>query len=189
MDWNPSLSPGIWNGWLFMIIFPLQWLLVVILPKRIAERTSHAPDVNRGRRDIVMAWLTQGLWIGATILSVFILFRTGTAWVWTGLAVFGVGLVVLVLATVSVSQTPPGEPFSTSVYRYSRHPMYLSMLLVYLAVSIAAASWLFFLITVATYFLQSYQARKEEAGCCELFGRSYRDYLAATPKWLGIPKN
>ena len=188
MEWNPSLSPGIWNGWLFMLVFPLQWLLVVVLPKRIAERTSHTPDVNRDRRNIVMAWLTQGLWVGATILSVFIPFRTGTAWVWAGLVVFIVGLAVLVLATVAVSKTPPGEPFAAGVYRYSRHPMYLSMLLVYLSVSIAALSWLFFLVTVATYFLQSYQARKEETGCCVRFGKPYRDYLAVTPKWLGAPR-
>jgi protein-S-isoprenylcysteine O-methyltransferase Ste14 len=187
VDWNPSLAPGVWNGWLFMLVFPLQWLLVVILPGHLAERTSHAPDVNWDRRDVIMSWLTQGLWVGATILSVFVPFRTGTAWVWVGLGVFAAGLAVLVLASLAVAATPPGRPFSTGVYRCSRHPMYLSMLLVYLAVSIAAVSWLFFLVTVATCFLQGYQAAKEETACCERLGQAYRDYRAATPKWFGTP--
>jgi protein-S-isoprenylcysteine O-methyltransferase Ste14 len=66
--------------------------------------------------------------------------------------------------------------------------MYLSMIFVYLGVSIAAASWLFLLITVITFFLQLYQAKKEERYCCEKYGGAYREYMRRTPRWIGIPK-
>jgi len=62
------------------------------------------------------------------------------------------------------------------------------MILVYLGVSIAAASWLFFLLTIVTYFLQRYQMIQEEGYCCEKFGRPYNDYMGRTPRWIGIPK-
>jgi protein-S-isoprenylcysteine O-methyltransferase Ste14 len=66
--------------------------------------------------------------------------------------------------------------------------MYLSMILVYLGVSIAAASWLFFLIAAVTLFLQCYQMIKEESYSCAQFGDAYRQYMSVTPRWIGIPR-
>jgi protein-S-isoprenylcysteine O-methyltransferase Ste14 len=187
VSWVPSFSIGIWNAWLFMAVFPLQWLAVLVVPKRIAERTSHASEIIRTRGDKIWSFLTQGLWIGATLYSIFVPFRTGTIWFWVGLGLFVSGLAVLVLATLSVAGTPPDKPFTSGVYRLSRHPMYLSMLLVYLGASTAAASWPFYLITVATFFLQRHQLLTEEAYCCRRYGQAYRDYMAATARWLGPP--
>jgi protein-S-isoprenylcysteine O-methyltransferase Ste14 len=187
-SWVPAFSAGAVNGWLFMIIYPLQWLAVLVVPERIARRTSHAPEIIQSRKDMVMSWLTQGVWIGATLYSIFVPFITGTPWLWAGLALFAIGLAILVLATFSVAATPEGKPFTSGVYRYSRHPMYLSMIFVYLGVSVAAASWLFGLITLATFFLQRYQMIKEERYCLEQYGRAYADYLGRTPRWLGWPR-
>jgi protein-S-isoprenylcysteine O-methyltransferase Ste14 len=189
MSWTPSFEIGVWNAWLFMIIYPLQWLAVIIVPKHIAERTSHAPEIIQSRQDKIMAFLTQGFWIGATLYSIFVPFQVGTAWLWTGLALFFIGLAALVSATLSVAGTPVDKPFSSGIYRYSRHPMYLSMVLVYLGVSVAAASWLFFLITIITFFLQRYQMIKEEKHCLQQYGVLYGDYMDRTPRWFGIPRS
>jgi protein-S-isoprenylcysteine O-methyltransferase Ste14 len=188
MSWVPAFDIGLWNAWWFMMIYPLQWLAVIILPERIAERTSHAPEIIHSRQDKIMAFLTQGFWIGATLYSLFVPFQVGTAWLWTGLALFIIGLSILVLASFTVAGTQQDKPFTSGVYSFSRHPMYLSMFFVYLAVSIAAASWLFFLITVITFFLQRYQAKKEERQCCAQFGNAYREYIKRTPQWIGIPR-
>ena len=188
MSWTPSFEIGIWNGWLFMVIYPLQWLVVIVFPKHIAERTSHAPEIIKSSQDKIMSFLTQGLWILATLYSIFVPFRIGTLWFWTGLAFFIAGLAALIPATVAVAGTPVDRPFGSGIYRFSRHPMYLSMILVYLGVSIAAVSWLFFLITVITFFLQRYQMIKEEKFCLEKFGNLYRDYMKKTSRWLGMPQ-
>ncbi len=188
MSWIPAFNIGLWNAWWFMSIYPLQWLAVIIVPKHIAERTSHAPEIIQNRQDRIMAFLTQGFWIGATLYSIFVPFQIGTPWFWTGLVFFIIGLSALVLASLAVAATPGDKPFTSGVYRFSRHPMYLSMILVYLGVSIAAASWLFFLITVITFFLQRYQAMKEERACLKEYGNAYREYMDRTPRWMGIPR-
>jgi protein-S-isoprenylcysteine O-methyltransferase Ste14 len=114
-----------------MLIYPLQWLVVLLLPKHIAERTSHAPEIP---------------------------LQVGTPWFWSG------------------------------IYRFSRHPMYLSMILVYLGVSAASVSWVFLLITAGTVVLQRYQMLREEAYCREIFGPAYLTYMAVTARWFGIPR-
>ncbi len=192
MSWVPSLIPafeiGLWNAWLFMIIYPLQWLAVVLLPKRIAERTGHPSAPHQDRKGRLWDWATQGLWAGATLYSIFLPLRVRTGWLYAGLGVFAVGLAVLVSATASVCRTPPGEPFTRGIYRNSRHPMYLSMILVYAAVSIAASSWLFLLLTAATFFLQRRLTIREEESCRLRFGRPYIDDMDRTPRWLGLRK-
>jgi protein-S-isoprenylcysteine O-methyltransferase Ste14 len=185
MNWIPAFRPGVANTWLLMSIYPLQWLAVLLLPKRIAERTGHDPAIIRTRQDRVMSFLTQGAWIGATLYSIFLPLHVGGPWFWAGVGLFLLGLAILVLATVAVARTPANEPFTAGVYRFSRHPMYLSMILVYLGVSAASASWVFLLITAGTVLLQRHQMLREEAWCRERFGQAYVAYMAVTARWFG----
>lgn len=184
MSWVPAFEIGVWNAWLFMIIYPLQWLAVIVLPG-IGKRTSHAAEIIRNRRDRIISFLTQAVWLGATLYAIFLPFQLGSPWLWVGLVLFAAGLAVLILASFAVAAAPPDKPFTGGVYHYSRHPMYLSMLLVYAGVSVAALSWLFAVITVITFFLQQEQARKEETHCCTMFGQAYSDYMSRTPRWFG----
>jgi protein-S-isoprenylcysteine O-methyltransferase Ste14 len=188
MSWVPAFDIGVWNAWWFMMIYPLQWLAVIIVPGNITEKTSDPADFHQDHKGRFIGWLTGIFWVGATLYSIFLPFQTGTPWLWVGLVFFAAGLAFLILATLCVARTPPGKPFSSGVYRCSRHPMYFSMILVYLGVSIAAASWLFFLITIITFSLQRYQAIKEESYCGAQLGDAYRDYMNITPRWIGIPK-
>jgi len=186
MSLTPAFGLGLCNGWLFMIVFPLQWLAVVVLPARIVARTGHPAELRLSRGARIMSGLTQFFWIGATLYSIFLPLRPGTPWFTAGLLIFIAGLMMLVFATLSVASAEAGKPFTAGIYRYSRHPMYLSMILVYTAVSVAAASWLFSVITLVTVFLQRFQAIQEERYCLDKFGQAYRQYLARTPRWIGV---
>jgi len=187
MSLTPAFELGLCNGWLFMIVFPLQWLAVLVLPGRFVARTGHPAELRQSRGARIMSWLTQFFWIGATLYSIVLPLRAGTPWFAGGLTIFGGGLALLISATISVARAEAGEPFTGGIYRFSRHPMYLSMILVYSAVSVAAASWLFTLITLITIFLQRFQAIQEEGYCLEKFGKAYRQYMARTPRWIGVP--
>ncbi len=184
----PAFEPGIWNAWWFMIVFLLQWMIVALSPGNIAKRTAHPSDIKPERKGKIAGAITQIFWMGAILYSVFLPFKTGTAWFYTGLGFFIIGLIILILATISVSRTDADKPFTGGVYRISRHPMYLSMILIYIGVSVACASWLFFIITVITFFLQRWQMIQEEKYCLAKFGQYYREYMQRTARWIGIPK-
>jgi protein-S-isoprenylcysteine O-methyltransferase Ste14 len=187
MSFFPSVKLGVCNAWLFMIVFPLQWLLVVVVPRHIVERTGHPAELQRSGTGKTMARLTEIVWIGASLYSIFLPLAAGTAWLYAGLAVFLAGVAVLAAATWTVARTPAGQPFRRGVYRLSRHPMYFSMILVYSAVSVAAVSAPFVLITAITLFLQRFQMVQEEKYCAEKFGQEYIRYRDRTPRWIGIP--
>jgi protein-S-isoprenylcysteine O-methyltransferase Ste14 len=184
----PAFDIGVWNAWIFMIVYPLQWLVAIMSSKRIAMRTGDPPELKQERQYRLMGTATMVMWAIASLYSIFLPLHTGTAWFYIGLAVALLGIVTVIIATVNVSRTPADAPFTGGVYRFSRHPMYLSMIMVYFGVSVAAASWLFFLITIVTVILLHYGMILEEEYCCEKFGPSYREYRDRTPRWLGIPK-
>lgn len=186
MSLIPAFDIGLWNAWLFMIVFPLHWLTLFIIPRPIVERTGHPADLRMDRKGKVMGRLAGIFWIGATLYSIFLPLRTGTAWLVIGLGAFVVGVFILIFATLSVARTEADEPFTGGIYRFSRHPMYLSMILVYAGAAIAAASWLFLLITVITFFLQRFQVIREEEYCRAKYGDIYRRYMDKTPRWIGL---
>lgn len=170
-----------------MIVFLLQWLAILLLPGHLMKRTGDVPG-NQTRQYEMVTFLTNGLWIAATLYSIFLPFQLGTPWLWVGLLVFIAGLVMLVLTTISIATSPEDKLFTSGVYRFSRHPGYLSMIIVYLGVSIAAVSWVFLLTTVVTFFLLLYGVKREEAYCSAKFGGAYRSYMVRTPRWIGLPR-
>ena len=187
MSMTPAFQIGLWNAWWFMIVFPLQWLAMPLIPGHLLKRTADIPG-SQPRQYRIVTFLTNGLWVIATLYSIFLPFQSGTPLFWLGLLVFIAGLVMLVLTTIAMATTPERKPFTSGVYRYSRHPGYLSTIVIYLGVSIAAVSWAFLTATAVTFFLMFYAAKREEAHCSVQFGDAYRSYLLRTPRWIGFPK-
>ena len=184
----PAFEIGIRNAWLFMCIFPLQWLAVALSSPAAALRTGLSREIERSKTERRATTAGMVLWVAASCYSVFLPFHVGTAWFYTGLGFFILGLVALIAATICFVRAPTDRPITGGIFRYSRHPMYLSMFLVYIGVSIAAASWLFSLLTIFTIIMQRRGAIFEEKCCQEIYGDAYRNYMSRTPRWPGRPK-
>jgi protein-S-isoprenylcysteine O-methyltransferase Ste14 len=67
--------------------------------------------------------------------------------------------------------------------------MLFSGFVIWVGVSVASASWLFLLLSIAAMGLEVFEAVAEERGCLELYGDEYRQYLNVTPRWIGMPKS
>ena len=117
MSWIPAFEIGVWNAWLFMIVYPLQWALVIIVPKNIAEKTGHPEGLKQAANARLFASLTNIVWLLATLYSIFLPLQTGTAWLYVGLAVFIIGVIIVVDATLRVYHTPADAPFTGGIYR------------------------------------------------------------------------
>jgi len=185
----PAFEIGLWNAWIFMSIFLLQWLAVSLAGKRVSERMGHPADMKRNKSDQRIGMAATIIWLLATIYSVFLPLQVGTTWFYIGLVVFLLGLAALTTATVNFATAPLDEPITQGIYCYSRHPMYLAMFLIYLGTSIASASWLFFLFAITAVALIHPEAVLEERYCLEKYGDSYREYTNRAPRWVGIPKS
>jgi protein-S-isoprenylcysteine O-methyltransferase Ste14 len=99
-----------------------------------------------------------------------------------------IGLVGSIIVLVNWASTPAGKPVTGGLYRYSRHPMYVTEVLLLLCVSIILASWVFLLFPIIIGVGAVHFIKMEEAQTLGHYGAAYREYMNRTPRWIGIPK-
>ena len=180
----PAFEIGVWNGWIFTAFTVFHIFLVsMVVRKDIGKKMDHGKEEQK---KLTMASL---LWFVLLLYSIFLPLKLGTAWFYSGVAVYLIGTVFLTLFFVDVAATPAGEPFTRGIYRYSRNPMYVGMILQFIGIGITTASWLFLLIALATIIPMWLIVTIEERSCLEKFGSTYREYMERTPRWIGLPKS
>lgn len=167
----------------------LDTLAFRLVGKEVFQRASGlASEMTTSRAYKIISYVSMLVEFMAVVYSIFLPFKLGTIWFYAGLTIFFLGLVVLTVASVNFTMAPMDRPITRGMYRYSRHPLYLASLLVYLSVGIASASWIFLLIFIVQLVQISTGAVREERYCLEKYGDDYRVYLNRTPRWIGVPK-
>lgn len=107
------------------------------------------------------------------------------------LTIIGVSTLLLAFRGMIQHQTtihPNGATtaiVSTGIYRYSRNPMYLSLTLIYVAVSVMANAWWGLLLLVPLLMVvQRGIVEREEQYLIRKFGDEYRRYQTQVRRWL-----
>ena len=135
----------------------------------------------------MFAFLVHPPWIAWSSLSV----PTWSRWlgVLVGLAVAPVNIWVLRSLGTNVSETvltkQRHELVTAGPYRWVRHPLYTSGLVMLGALSLVAANWLMAALTVGAIVLFSRVIMpREEAELVKKFGDRYEDYKRETGRLL-----
>jgi len=173
------------------MIWPWAAMLAVrLVGLDVYRRASGLPsEMKTSHRYRVVSYVSMVIDIMAVAYSIFLPLQLGERWFYAGLAIFLLGLVVLAAATIKFAKTPMDVPITRGIYHYSRHPMYLASLLIYLSVGIASASWVFLLVFVVQSVSIRTAAIEEERFCLENYGDAYREYMNRTPRYIGIPRS
>ena len=191
MSLIPAFELGLWNAWIFIVPALVVTLLSVYVMTKKGAPGGPARVSCKFKATLIVATLSKLIYLPATICSVFLPLKLGTMWFYVGLPITLIGLVGTIIVLVDWVNTPAGEPVTVGIYRYSRHPMYVTMVLLFLGVSVVSASWVFLLFTIITVVgvTRPYFVMIEEAQCIGHYGEAYLEYKNRTPRWLGIPKS
>jgi protein-S-isoprenylcysteine O-methyltransferase Ste14 len=189
MSLIPAFETGVWNAWIFMLWLLIQTLAVKLVSKDVYQKAGQPPDMKPSQICKIINYISMPLWLLATAYSIFLPLKLGTIWFTIGLIIFLLGLIINTVATINFITTPMNEPVTRGVYHYSRHPIYVALLLIYLSVSIASASWVFLLFTILLAIEVRLSVIEEERYCSGKYDFAYRKYLSKTPRWIGIPKS
>jgi protein-S-isoprenylcysteine O-methyltransferase Ste14 len=188
MSLIPAFKIGVWNAWIFMVWSVIQTFGFMLLSKEVYKKAGNPPDMKLSRAYKIISSLSMPLWLLAIAYSIFLPLKLGTLRLAIGLIFYLLGLVMSISATIKFATTPINEPITKGAYHYSRHPLYTALVLTYLSIGIAAASWIFILVAVVWGVLLNISVADEENYCLEKYGDAYREYINRTPRWLGIPK-
>ena len=136
--------------------------------------------------------------IGALLLMVALRFVAGgellpSPWPWIGLLPVGVGIWLAVQGSRAFSQAGTNiVPFSPSsalvtggVFRFSRNPMYLGMVLTLTGCALLLNRWAPWLVLVPFFaVIRLYFIRNEERLMEGTFGAAYVSYRGSVRRWL-----
>ncbi len=191
MSLIPAFELGLWNAWIFIVPALLITLFCILLMTKKGAPDGAARATRVSKTTLLFANLSKLIYLPAVIYSVFLPLKLGTIWFYVGLPTTLIGLVGTIIVLVDWANTPTGEPVTRGLYRYSRHPQYVTMVLLFLGVSIISTSWVFLLFTIISGVgvTRPYFIKIEEAQCLGHYGPAYREYMNSTPRWIGIPKS
>ena len=185
----PAFEIGVWNAWIFML-----WLLIAlflvplnIIPKGRGEESDFTAEFSKTQKCAIRSM--HIIYLVSIIYSIFVPLKLGTGWFYAGFPIYLVGLISYALVWVGFATTPPDKLITKGIYRYSRNPMQLSQVVIYLGVGIATASWVFLLLSALFMIMPRLWVDAEERHCLKHYGDAYREYMKRTPRWLGIPKS
>jgi protein-S-isoprenylcysteine O-methyltransferase Ste14 len=184
----PSLEIGIWNAWIFTIWLVISPFLpkIIIKEKIISKKLSTSAPM---KYETILNIISMGAIILGFIYSIFLPIRLDTILFYVGLIIFLFGLIIEILVLFTLRNINLDKPFTIGPYKYSRHPLYLSLLLIIISVVIMTLSWIILLILIILIIHLVIAVPAEEKYCLEKYGNEYKEYLKKTPRWIGIPKS
>jgi len=192
MSLAPVFEIGLWNAWILQLLFFLTMIVPDFLigkeGRKRTKRMSQFVPFNRAEK--ILAYSTHVIIMPFVIVySIFLPLETNTVWLYVGLPIFAVSLVMYVVTILNVATTPVDEPVTKGVYRILRHPIYFGGFLMYIGVGIACASWVVLLCAVLWLVLFHIVVPTEERFLVEKYGGAYQEYMNRTPRWIGIPRS
>jgi protein-S-isoprenylcysteine O-methyltransferase Ste14 len=102
--------------------------------KRMAEITGKKIPLTKTEQTIDRD--STSLLVFLFIYPIFLPLQLETMWFIVSLAIFSLGIASSVFYQIPGFTTPPDEPFTEGIYRYSRHPLFLSIFLRFVGVGV-----------------------------------------------------
>jgi protein-S-isoprenylcysteine O-methyltransferase Ste14 len=191
MSLAPALEIGVWNAWILaLLLYAAAFVPLAIKGERADKRMEGEPKGSELERTTRRAHVITHMIIMplTLLLGIVTPMKLGTWWFYLGLPVYLLGLVVVLMFSISFATAPLGEPMVRGVYAISRHPQYLGFFLAYAGIGLACASWVYLLCALVWIASWQFGVAEEERILLEKYGEAYREYMARTPRWIGFPK-
>lgn len=156
--------------------------------KPIQDTQADAPAVGMLPPMRLAMFMVAGL-----ALDFLIPLGLGRAWGWLGLILIcctlGFGKWAIETFKAAGTNVPPNMPALKIVhdgpFKYTRNPMYLSMVVLYAGVAMVADAPLMLLLTIGFWFVLDRQViAAEEEYLTEKFGEDYTDYQFRVRRWI-----
>jgi protein-S-isoprenylcysteine O-methyltransferase Ste14 len=186
MSLIPAFDIGVWNAWIFMVCSLIPVFFMPLISRGREEGVSFTIYFSKMQKGALLS--LHLIYVLLIIYSIFVPLKLGTVWFYVGLIIFLIGFIPYAMVTVNFGNTPLDKPVTRGIYRYSRHPMYLTSFLIFVGAGIASASWLFLLLSVLYVITVPLFIDAEERFLLEKYGDAYHEYMNRTPRWIGLPK-
>jgi protein-S-isoprenylcysteine O-methyltransferase Ste14 len=186
MSLIPAFELGLWNAWILVI--PILIISFSDMRATASRESGEAGDFQLTRKEKRIINAVFLPMVVSWVYAVFLPLQLDTIWLYSGLIICLFGMVFTSVAILNFATSPKDKVITEGLYRFTRNPTYVGMILMQTGLGIACTSWLYLLLTVAMTVLLNANLSAEERYCLYRFGDDYQKYKNRTPRWIGIPK-
>jgi protein-S-isoprenylcysteine O-methyltransferase Ste14 len=187
LSFIPAFELGLWNAWILVI--PILIISFSDMRATAARESGKAGDFQLTRKENRLTYAVFLPMVVSWVYAVFLPLQLGTIWLYSGLIIYLFGIFFTIVAILNFATSPKDKVITKGLYRFTRNPTYIGMILMQIGVGVACSSWLYLLLAVALMFLLNANLSAEERYCLYKYGDNYRKYKNSTPRWIGIPKS
>lgn len=132
--------------------------------------------------------------VAALIAAAALALASYTGWTITAAIIATVGAAIVVVAQVQMGRAwrvgvREGDAplfISHGLFRYSRNPIFVGMMLVGLSAAMVSGTWWSWSALAVFIASCAVQVQIEEAHLEASFGQSYREFRSSVPRWVGF---
>jgi len=184
MSLIPDFELGLWNAWILVIPMVVNFFFEVRVT--VARESGDFQLTRKEKRILNAVPLTIFV---SFFYAVFLPLQLGTTWLFGGLLIYLCGMIFATVAVLNFATSAKNKPVTNGLYRVSRNPMYVGLLLMQIGLGVVCASWLYLLLTAVLMILLNAVLAFEERYCLDRYGDAYREYMNRTPRWIGISES
>lgn len=186
MEFLPELKFGWLNGWLLLaVLYGIFGILLFIFPHETVRRLYDRSDWTH--QDAVRRIIGKLIALAIIGLFIFLPLKSGTAPLGIGLVIYAAGLVIFIAALINFHRTPLDEPVTQGVYRFSRNPQMVGLILAFVGTAVAVGSWLMVILILLMSIGAHRRILAEERACLMQYGEAYQNYMDTVPRYFGLP--
>lgn len=171
------------NGFLLLIPFILiRFGLLSMLSKEGLKRAAFfAPLIGSEK---VAYWFYQISNILFFIYLFFLKITTDPYWLYTGLATYGLGILLCLVAVSNFAKPAENGINLKGLYRISRNPMYVAYFIYFLGCVLLTQSLLLCAILMVFQISAHWIILSEERWCIKQFGEKYKNYMNKVRRYI-----
>lgn len=178
-----ELSLGLFNGWILIIIFYIIFgLLIAIFPEPAVARLYDKTGWTRKQNLLTLFAKIFGLL--SIVLLIFTPLQYPQPIFYWSITIFTLGTGLMVIALLNFRNTPLDEPIRKGLYKYSRNPQWIGLVLVGFGTAVACGSWIVVIINLLGAITGHQRILAEERACLQQYGEPYKKYLEQAPRYF-----
>ena len=167
------------------LIIPLiliRYGLLGAINKEALQRAAHFPSLI-GKEKTAL-WVYQISVFCMLIYFFFLQVVADSELFYIGLSVYGAGLLLCIFSMVNFAKPKDSGINIKGLYRFSRHPIYVSYLVYYIGCALLTRSLIVLFLVVIHQVSVHFIILAEERWCLQTFGDEYVDYMKKARRYL-----
>jgi protein-S-isoprenylcysteine O-methyltransferase Ste14 len=181
----PDFRIGWLNGWLVLVVYLVCLLISVrAFPGDARRRLFEEPKYRMSAGERIIRTLGQFTMLVYIGMMVFTPLQIGNASSIIGILLFFGGCAVVAHALHTFRITPVGQPVVLDLYRWSRNPQWVGLVMVLTGAALMAGVLLYLAILLVVVLIYHLQILAEEQLCLEHYADGYQDYMEKVPRYF-----